>query len=198
MSVFERTMELGNRILNKKDDSLGTNLKVALLIYEDAERLANNTCQVIHALEEQGLVLRLQYEYGKSLRIFDRAIDLCEKKSLCHAILLRDKAMTLFAMGDLPLTMEVLKKSRDIFDALVDMSETGAITTIMARVLLRDGNKDDALKYFKRADIILNKDEEPNLIYVRNNLRHWVKAEPYNPILRVKLALLTLKIRRNK
>lgn len=197
MSTFTELMGIGEDFLKKsyeQEDKLH-NLEVALIAFEDAERMTKSATEKIKALQKQAIVLRLQKKYTDALGKFNRAIKLVKKNTLRHASLLRDRAMIDLERGKIDLAKDDLEESCQISTNLGKNSETGATIGFMGRVMLAQGKRDYAIKTFSLADTIMTDSKPKNHLYVRNNLRYWAKAQPWNLKLWLRLVILSIRIR---
>lgn len=214
MSTFQGLMDQGKhelelRKLGKEADE---HLNTALVSFANAFKKAETAEERVQSQQMRGITYRLKKDFENSIAFFERAMAEVEdmtpanERQLKLSGIHRDIAMTYIDRGMLHLAGNHLEESRNLLLSIVNTGkdvvlaqrarlELGATLSFLARLSVKEKHRYIARDHFRGAHELLYKKHDQ---YERNNLRHWLLAEPYRISLWFRLLVLDWKIKHGK
>lgn len=214
MSTFQELMNQGNHELElrKLGNEVDRHLDMALTCFTEACDSAKTDEERLQSQQMSGITCRLKRKFEDSIKFFEDAMTKAKDMSsygdsqLKIAGIHRDVAMTYVDWGRLDLASKRLEKSRNELLFIINNGkdvtlmqrarlELGATLSFLARLQMKERHRHIARDHFRGAHELLYKKHDQ---YERNNLRHWLLAEPYRIRLWLRLLVLDWKIKHPK
>ena len=134
-------------------------LHSSIHVLENPRLRGGSSINIAAAYDYLGIIHRSQKDYDSAIKAIEKAIALCKQNNVKKSldVFYQDLGYTYFLQGDYQRAKDSFKHSIEIYNQFDSNWLRSVCESCMAMISAKEGNSQDALEYYRRAEIYSRK-----------------------------------------